>query len=83
MPKIGECPNRDAIAKVMNEMTPERRLMLNNVFSKMTKTDEPLQPLMRQMNFGGDYDFDINRNQVDLNGTFSKNDLLRIAMVLE
>ena len=83
MPEIGNDPNRDAMAKALQEMTPERRSMLSETFKKMRETDEPVQPMMRQMSFGGDYSFDENRKQVELSGDFSKEDLLRIAAVLE
>lgn len=76
--------NRHAMSKALKEMTPERRKAVEEVFSKARNSgdDFEIQPPMRMMNFGGDYTFDENRKQVDLEGTFSKEDLLRIAMVM-
>lgn len=70
------------LAKVLGEMSPERRQALEKAFSDMRLSDDPIQPPMRKMGFGGTYFFDENRTQVELDGTFSKHDLMRIALVL-
>jgi hypothetical protein len=75
--------NRRAIAKAISELSPERKRDLNSIFSDMRESEEHLQPMMRQTHFGGECNFDVNRKQVELNGVFSKADLLRIAMILE
>ena len=73
---------RDSIAKIMKEMTPARRQALDDAFKMMVRTPESVQPPMRAMNFGAEYDFDVNRKQVELHGEFSKEDLFRIALTL-
>jgi len=75
--------NKNMVAKALAEMTPARRAMLDAAFSQMNNDLGAVQPEMRMMSFGGDYNFDVNRTQVELNGEFSKDDLLRIAMVME
>lgn len=75
------------IEKFINEITPERRKHLDDVFRKMRESledgQEFDQPMMRQTSFGGSIIFDENRKQVELEGEFSKEDLIRIALTLE
>ena len=81
--KESERKNKDKIKQALSEMTPARRAQLEEAFCQMRTTSEPIQPEMRAMNFGGDYCFDPRRTQVELNGDFSKDDLLRIAFAME
>ena len=73
---------RESIAKILREMTPARRQSLDDAFKTMCATTESVQPPMRAMNFGAEYNFDVNRKQVELHGEFSKEDLFRIALTL-
>lgn len=73
----------EKISKIMDEMTPERRSAIDRAFSNMQRHGDDTEIPMRQLHFGGEYSFDLNRSQVELHGEFSKEDLLRIAMVMK
>lgn len=73
---------REHFAKALSELTPARQEELRFAFAEMRRSDVPVQPPMRQMHFGGEYHFDYDRNHVELNGEFSKEDLFRIALTM-
>ena len=68
--------------KYLSEMTPQRQHAIEQAFFYAENSEEPPEPPMRQMSFGGGYCFDQNRKQVELWGEFSKEDLFRIALTL-
>lgn len=73
---------KEQFAKALGELTPARQEELRFAFAEMQRSEEPIQPMMRQLHFGGEYHFDYNRNQVELHGEFSKQDLFRIALAM-
>ncbi len=75
---------REILAKYMAELTPYRRIEIEQAFKNMINNDDgTIQPPMRMMQFGGGYSFDSNRTQIELDGTFSKADLMRIALTMD
>lgn len=68
--------------KYVAELSPGRRAAIEKAFDFSKDSTEPPEPPMRQMHFGGNYCFDQNRKQVELNGEFSKEDLFRIALTM-
>lgn len=79
-----ETKERENLAKYMAELTPARRLAVEQAFKDMMNSDDGnIQPPMRIMQFGGGYSFDSNRTQIELDGTFSKADLMRIALTMD
>lgn len=79
-----ETKEREILAKYMAEMTPARRQAVEQSFKEMLNSDNAnIQPPMRIMQFGGGYSFDSNRTQIELDGTFSKADLMRIALTMD
>lgn len=79
-----ENKERENLAKYMAELTPARRQAVEQAFNQMLSNDDAnIQPPMRIMQFGGGYYFDSNRKQVDLEGTFTKADLMRIALTMD
>lgn len=82
--KNNEFQEREILAKYMSEMTLERRIAVEQAFKEMANSnDGNIQPPMRMMQFGGGYSFDSNRTQIELEGTFSKADLMRIALTMD
>ena len=73
---------KEHFAKALSELTPAREEELRFTFAEMQRSKEPIQPMMRQMHFGGEHNFDFSGEQVELHGEFSKQDLLRIALTM-
>ena len=65
------------LEKYFKELTPERQKDLKAAF------DENKEPEMRMMQFGGYHLFDPNNKQVELDGTFSRADLMRIILSMK
>lgn len=70
---------RKKLAVAIEKMSPERRLHLNQIFESARDDD---QPMMQQMSYGGEHQFYDNCRQVELNGDFSKKDLIKIAQAM-
>jgi len=65
------------LEKYFRELTPSRQKELEFAF------ESKVEPEMRMMEFGGDHVFDINNAQVELDGVFSRADLMRIILSMK
>lgn len=71
--------NKKQIAKIVQEMnktlSPQRRQAIDDMLSGRIADDLPMQ----QTHFGGEVSYDSDLKIVELNGAFSKEDLIRIS----
>lgn len=65
---------KQKLEKYFKELTPERQKELKFAF------DSNVEPEMRFMEFGGSHVFDTRGGQVELDGVFSRADLMRIIL---
>jgi len=75
----------DEMRKFMAEMSPARRESLDRSFKiiESGNFEDLIQPPMRDTSFGGSVYFSTSRAQVELDGEFSRDDLFRIALVMD
>ena len=73
------------MTKLMAEMSPARLEELHRCFRVIESGDieDITQPPMQNTSFGGSIYFSTSRAQVELEGEFSRDDLFRIALVMD
>ena len=70
---------RKRLSQEIEALSPARREYLSQIFESPNED----APMMRQLSYGGEYQFFDNCKQVELNGDFSKSDLIHIAQSMQ
>lgn len=70
----------DMTNNMQEALRANRKTYLESIFNS---EDEYDSPEMSQLSYGGEYLFSDNCKQVELNGDFSKSDLIKIAQSMQ